>query len=64
MLIIEPKEGGQDCNTCPFLQIRQTCLTRSINYNLHNQITKEFNCRLAFCLTHSITLKPEYNGMD
>ena len=66
MLIIEPKEGGQKCKTCPFEQNEKlTCKSTELNGGLASQIDSEFVFKgeLA-CNYHSITIKPEYNGMD
>ena len=64
MLIIEPTDNEQYCDTCPFSQERQTCLRGEINYDLCNNIGFEFNKGVLICTTNSITLKPEYNGAD
>lgn len=66
MLIIEPSENGQECFTCPFRKgVIQTCREDELNHDLSNQLDDEYGCRLVpICFGHSITIKPEYNGMD
>lgn len=64
MLIIKRKNGGQKCKTCPFAigaVYATSCCENEINGKLFETINHEFD---GGCLTHSITLKPEYNGID
>lgn len=63
MLIIEPKEGGQSCDTCPLGQ-NNIEVDGVIYNNACKQIDYELNIGDWVCFAHSITLKPEYNGLD
>ena len=67
MLIIEPTDNGQYCDTCPFVQNNiHTCRRNELNYDLCKKIDEEFcaNEHELACDTHSIALNPEYNGLD
>ena len=60
MLDINPKEGGQDCETCPFnINGVSTCIPEGENYDLSVSIDRESN-RYPTCSYHSIQLKTEY----
>lgn len=65
MLVIEFIGKDQDCDYCPFYQnFTLTCVKGQINYDLCNKLGFEFNKGMLICTNHSITLKPEYNGLD
>lgn len=65
MLVIERKNGGQKCKTCPFYQNKKlTCRGDELNGDLADQIDLEFPLAGSACVYNSITLKPEYNGLD
>lgn len=63
MLIIKPKEGGQKCDTCPLMQSKLS-IDGKIYDSACTQIDYELSHDDWICFTHSITLKPEYNGLD
>lgn len=65
MLDVKPKEEGQNCDTCPFMQNGvQTCRLSGLNHDLEVGIDEEFKCYpVPVCYSHSIQLKPEYSPL-
>lgn len=59
MLLIEPSENGQRCDTCPLWQ-NNIEVDGVIYDNACKQIDYELNIGDWACFAHSITIKPEF----